>query len=1095
MDDQLTCKTPEALGAQQTTSYPHAVASMSGADAGGPSKGPVGGSLRIGTGTILSRRYLLGEELDRGGMGAVFRATDLRTGGTVAVKLLHPMLANDPSYRERLRREAQFAAAIHSPYVVHIFDLDEHEGTRFLVMEYVSGETLKERLRRQGRFAIPDALEIGADVARALDAASTYGIVHRDLKPENVMVADGQVKVLDFGIAWGEGITGLTIEGAFVGTPEYSAPERISGRGDVRSDIYSIGVLLFALVEGRLPFRGPTPLAVLRQHETLTPVPAQAPPIVQAVIARCLAKDPADRFQTPRELVQALEHARFAGSSTGMTPLIETRHGVAAPSPEARGNLPVPLTSFVGRQEACDSIRRILTGENGARASTAASRLLTLTGLGGSGKTRLALQVAGELGARFSNGAVMVELGSLDEPALVVQAVAAAVGAREIGDQPLEQTLAGALRSWHMLLVLDNCEHLAAACAHLVEMLLRTCPGLSIIATSREPLGILGETVWPVVPLRVPDPERVNSAGNLLEVESVQLFVERARSADPTFKATAQSLAAIARICYRLDGIPLAIELAAARVKVLSVEQIESRLSDRFRLLTGGGRAAPARQKTLRATIDWSYDLLSGPERMLLQRLSMFSGSFDLEGTTAVGAGGKIPSDDVLDLLAQLVDRSLVLADSPASGAGSEVDLPELRYRLLETIREYARERLEESGEESAVFQRFGAWCVEQAERAKAKLSGPDQAHWLARLESEHDNFRHALRRYLSDAAQGQHAPSSGAPSPTELIDLTARPANERVQGQQSQAARSALRLCVALWRFWIVRGYLIGGRESMRAALEAAKPFSTLSTKDGAAPSDPDSRAWLGLRASALNGAANLAHSQGDDEAARELHLESLALHRLLGDRAGIAASLNNLGVVSRAQHDLASARQLFEEALSLQQELGLRWPEAITLTNLGNIAFAQGDMDSAKELFFRSLRLHQTAGDSWGEAMAHNDLGNLAYDSCDLALAKYHHLEALRRQRVLGERSGMMLSFSGLGAIAGREGDHSRAATLLGVVDGLQQTLGIKLPPTERGRFEQSVDEARSALDDSLFRHAWETGRALQLKAAIESALDSPA
>jgi predicted ATPase/serine/threonine protein kinase len=1090
MDEPITCKTPEPFLAKHTTTIPETSAlpgrgepplappplgdqSSRATEARAEGLAAVDETESVGPGTLLAGRYLLAGEIDRGGIGLVYRATDLRTAGTVAVKFIHPMLAGDPAYRERLRREARFAAAIISPLVVRIFDLDEHAGMPFLVMEYVAGETLKDRLGRQGRFPLLEALTIGGEITRALEAAHAYGIVHRDLKPENVMLIEGHVKVLDFGIAWAEGLSGLTIEGAFVGTPEYSAPERALGQGDIRSDIYSIGVILFVLIEGQLPFRGPTPVAVLRQQESEPPPPLRfATPSIQAVVARCLAKDPADRYQTPSELMRALSAASAAPHlSSPDSSLVTTQIHVTLAHSNTRGQLPLHLTSFVGREEARAGIRRLLLGEatgpasRGGRTNQGSSvRLLTLTGVGGSGKTRLAVQVASELASSFADGVVLVELAPLAEPSLVAQAIAMAGGVRDAWDRGGEAALIDALRSRHLLLVLDNCEHLVEACATLAEPLLRSCPHLSILATSREPLGIMGETVWPVSPLATPSQVGLPAFERLVQYESVRLFVDRAKAACPTFTLTPHNAAAIANICRRLDGIPLAIELAAARVRVMSVEQIAARLDDRFRLLTGGSRAAPPRQKTLRATIDWSYDLLGLPERTLFRRLASFAGSFVLDAVAAVCRGGMVTPEMALDLLTHLVDRSLVAAEAlPDTDEGT---VPEVRYRLLETIREYAAERLREAGEDQSINCRHAAWFLTFAERATRNLDGSDQAQWLSCLESEHDNVRHALRWSAGQAAQGN-----------------------------AQAGALALRLSAAMWRFWFMRAYFAEGRQWLVSILDLTtrEPSElTCPASDDPPVAQTDRQTWRVARADALNGAANLAHSQGDEASARALHLESLAIRRELGDQTGIAASLNNLGVVSRAQGDYVSARELFEEALAINHTLGHQTREAVTLDNLGNVASDMGDYALAHDLFQRSYALHHAAGDTWGEAMVLNDLGSLAMAQGDYNTAQMRHRAALIRQHQLGGRSGIVVSFSGLGTLACLQGDYVRAAVLLSASDALRTELGFSLPASEWNRHEESLVATRNALGEAASSFYWAAGSAFSLDQAIHYALD---
>jgi predicted ATPase/class 3 adenylate cyclase len=416
-------------------------------------------------------------------------------------------------------------------------------------------------------------------------------------------------------------------------------------------------------------------------------------------------------------------------------------------------NLPVQLTSFIGLEGEIDEVKQLL----------ATTRLLTMTGAGGCGKTRLALQVAAVVLEDFAEGVWLVELATLSDPTLLFQAVASALNIREQPGRSLQATIIDYLSPKQLLLVLDNCEHLVAACARLAETLLRACPHLRILATSREALGIAGETIRPVPSLSVPDPRRQPTVETLRRSEATRLFIERAIAGLPTFSPTTRNAEPITQVCQRLDGIPLAIELAAARVKVLSVEQIASRLDDRFRLLTGGSRTGLPRHQTLRATMDWSYELLSEAERVLLRRLAVFAGGFTLETAEAVCTGMDAETSAVLDLLTHLVDKSLVIMEERGGTS---------RYRLLDTVRQYGRNKLLESGEDPRVRRRHRDWYLQLAEAAEPELHGPDQRLWLDRMEMEHDNLRTALDWSKVD----------------------------------EDGSEAGLRLAGALWWFWYVR-------------------------------------------------------------------------------------------------------------------------------------------------------------------------------------------------------------------------------------------------------------------------------------------------
>ena len=615
----------------------------------------------------------------------------------------------------------------------------------------------------------------------------------------------------------------------------------------------------------------------------------------------------------------------------------------AAPEPPAPG-LPIPLTRLVGREDELAAVEKALAG----------TRLLTLTGTGGVGKTRLSLAAAADLAGGYADGAAFVELAPLADPDLLPQQVLAALGLREETGQSPEATLVAHLRGRHTLVVLDNCEHLVAAAAALAEGVLRTCPRVSVLATSREPLGLPGEATW-----RVPS---LSAAGALA------LFTERAQAVRADFTLSESATPALAHLCQRLDNIPFAIELAAARTAALSVEEIAERLDDRFRLLSGGARTALPRQQTLRAMVDWTYDALSDVERRVFDRLAVFGSSFDLEAAEQVVGGA-----DVLDLLTGLVNKSLVVVERPGAGGRT-------RYRLLETMRFYARERLAESGDATEVRTRHLARAVVIATEAEVALDGPDQAAVLDRLEAEHDDLRVAL-------AWGT---SGGDPEP-------------------------ALRLATALGRFWEVRGHLSEGRSWLEAALTAGG--------GGDLP---------GLRAVALNWAAVLAQHQGDYNAARGLYEHSLALRRRLDDRLGTSAALVGLGNLAALQGRLEVAGAQFEEALAIGRDLEEPAVVAASLTNLGWVAHARGDLAGARAMYEEALEVRRRRGDGHGTAMVLANLGDLALQQGDLQTSHALHTEGLELRRQLADRSGVADSLAALGRVALARGDRATAHTL---------------------------------------------------------------
>jgi len=682
-------------------------------------------------------------------------------------------------------------------------------------------------------------------------------------------------------------------------------------------------------------------------------------------------------------------------------------------------NLPRQLTTFIGRRREIAEVKRLLSE----------TRLVTLTGTGGAGKTRLALQVAAELVDVYPDGVWFVELATLTDPILVPQAVAGSLGLRELPDRPLLAVLLERLERKHLLLVLDNCEHLVEACAHLTVALLQACPGLRVLATSREALSVPGEAVWRVPPLSLPDLERMPSAEELLQYEAVQLFVERARAVRPDFALTSTDARAVLELCRRLDGIPLAVELAAARMSAMSVVQIAERLGDRFRLLTGRGRTVLPRHQTLKAAVDWSYHLLSGEEKAVWRRLSVFAGGWTLEAGEAIGEGGEVGARDVLDLLAQLVFKSLVIMDEMA-GSG--------RYRFLETLAQYGRDRLLESGEADAVRNRHLVWFLQVAEQAEPELVGAQQTAWLARLEAEHDNLRAAMEWSLN----------GGDPE-------------------------AGLRLASAVWRFWFIHGYLSEGRRWLEALLKRNDRFSAT------------------VRANALLAAGNLAvFGQSDYEGGRSYYEESLALWREVGDDRGVARLLNGLGMLAAGQGDHATARTLYEESLAIRRTLGDTWGVANSLHNLGRVLFRQGNYPTANALLKESLAMWRELGDRQNIAMALVNLGFVACSQEEYQSATAYVAESLTIRQELEDKRGIAYALEGFAWLAAARGSGARAARLFGAAEVLRDALGARLPPADRPYYDRMIGAARSAIGDDQFSVAWGEGRAMTLEQAVREA-----
>jgi len=727
-------------------------------------------------------------------------------------------------------------------------------------------------------------------------------------------------------------------------------------------------------------------------------------------------------------------------------------------------NIPIPLTSFVGREKELKELLGLFSK----------SRFITLTGSGGVGKTRLAIQVVAEVLGMFPDGVWFLDLAPLSDPALVPNTLANLLGLRESGDTKLSVTdlLINYFRSRTTLVIFDNCEHLIESSAQLVNSLLTSCENLSILATSREALRVSGEISYRVPSLEIPRPGIEPAIDVLAKIESVRLFTERAEVASPGFAIRPQNARVIAKICQRLDGIPLAIELAATRANMLTVEQILKRLDDRFNFLTRGLRTALPRHQTLRATIEWSYDLLSETERQLFNRLSVFAGGWTLEAAEAVRGQDELKRSNILDLLGRLVDKSLVLVElTSASG--------ETRYRMLETIREYALEKLTSSGEADAVQWRHAEYYLAQAE-ASESVSNSIPPALLERLETEYDNLRAALEW----------------------------------SQQAADSAELGLLLAGALRGFWVNRGYWseargwlegalarpeaieypralakvlwsLGGKLALQGEYIAGQTYMVRSLTLLQELGDIQQSAWV------IHYLGWLAREHGDATTARLRLEEGLTLFRELGDKAGIAGALVTLGEVAVMQEDTIWATTLLEESLVIYNEQedkeGVGW----ALNHLGHVAQLQGDYGRAAQLHEESLPLFRELGVQLGVTWAHQSLGETALAQGDMAVATTHFVEALILFRDLGDRMGMAWCLAGLAGVAALHEEPERAAWLWGAAEALRQSIGAREAPAACTTHERLMSEVRKQLGEVEFNAKWAEGQAASMEQAIAEAL----
>jgi predicted ATPase/Tfp pilus assembly protein PilF len=729
--------------------------------------------------------------------------------------------------------------------------------------------------------------------------------------------------------------------------------------------------------------------------------------------------------------------------------------------PTRLGNLPAPLTPFIGREHEIAAVSTLLRRDD--------VRMLTLTGTGGTGKTRLGLQVAAGLLDEFEQGAFFVDLSPIRDPALVLTAIVQTLGVREAGAQSLVESLKGYLYDKHLLLVLDNFEQVVAAGPFVTE-LLEAAPQLKVLVTSREALRLYGEHDFEVPPLVVPELRDLPRYEVLMQNEAVKLFINHAQAVNPRFVLSEENASLVAEICMRLDGLPLAIELAAARTKRLPLEVMFEQMNSRLALLTDGWRNKPARHQTLRSAIDWSYNLLDASEQKLFARLAVFVGGCRREAVEAVcKLEGEI-GRDVEEGLESLVDKSL-LQEVMVEGAP--------RFTMLETIREYALERLIESGDAELLQQQHARYFVTLAEMAEPELSGPQQTGWLERLEQEHDNLRAVL-----------------------------------IWALEGGDATLGVRLAGALVRFWQTRGHLSEGRRWFDALLsnnngtlpvslraKALNHLGWLASYQGDYPAarpilEESLALWRTLEnqagiALALNNLGNVAMYQGDSDRAKMLFEESLALRRKLGDMLGIASSLNNLGNVASDQGDYERAIALHEESLALRREHGDKWLIAVSLNNLGLIALYQGNYGRMITLLEESLALFRELGDQDAAAFSLGNLGFAALYQNNYERAKLLFEESLAIFGEVGDKEGIANGLEGLAGVAAVQGQAERAARLWGAAEALRDAIGAPLPPADRIRYQPYLTAASTSLGRAAFAAAWAEGQVMPLEQAVAYAL----
>lgn len=968
-------------------------------------------------------RYEIRSLIGAGGMGEVYLAHDAQLQRPVALKVLAEAVRNDEDLRKRLEYEARAASALNHPNILTVYDIGAFGEDRFIATEYVDGVTLRQRMMRM-EAPLDEILRIAIQITSALAAAEAAGLVHRDIKPDNIMLRrDGYVKLLDFGLARTvtEAVPDVKKTDPFIvrGTVFYMSPEQLRGKAlDTRSDIWSVGVVMYELISGRLPFEGDSSSDIAAHVLRSEPPPltrrdnVAVPPRLASIVDRAMQKDRLNRYPTARVMLDELELLRtdleqnaatIAGTSEARMATTEAVH-LDIPPPT---NLPERLTPLVGRDAERDDILSLLRRDD--------VRMVTLTGPGGTGKTRLSLATGAALLREMEDGVWWISLAPIRDPRLVISEIAATFDVHE-GGAPLLDGIKHALRDKSMLLILDNFEQVLEA-APLIGELLSASPNVKALATSRSPLRINGEREYAVPPLTTPPLDLPLAPEALAGYASVALFLERAVAVKSDFALTAENARAIAEICVRLDGLPLAIELAAARVKVLPPTAMLSRVENRLKLLSGGSRDLPERQQTMRAAISWGYNLLDETDKQLFATLSVFRGGFSVDEAERICGG------DVLDGIGSLIDKAFLRRDP-----GSRDDDP--RFVMLETIREYGLECLSDQGRDVETRRAHAMLMASMAEETEQDVD---------RLDADEDNFRTAVE-----------------------------------WATQSRDPELALRLGAALWWSWYVRGHYNEGRRTLETILavpggESVQVRAKAQTGAGAlaflqcdydkaitllessidlarACGDPMSLAQ------SLQFRGSIARERGEYEHAIDLHLLSRTIWQELEDRSNVGRSVNYVGFASWLSGDSARTLEICEGTLQLFRDRrdteGVAW----SLLNLAAAALYSGDVQRAEQRLDECLSWSRTGGFKEGIAWSLNLLGYALRVRGEARRAEQILQDSLRLHWELGDR---WRSSSVLEAIAGLRRDPR----LLGAATALRTRLGTPVPPCERPQYDKDV------------------------------------